>query len=75
MLNTQARKRALCAAFGIAQYGYIMESGKVVIDGPTDKLVKDPDVQRFYLGYGEKSDALASFRDVKHYKRRKRWLS
>ncbi len=63
------------AAFGIAQYGYIMESGKVVIDGPTDKLVKDPDVQRFYLGYGEKSDALASFRDVKHYKRRKRWLS
>jgi branched-chain amino acid transport system ATP-binding protein len=63
------------AAFGIAQYGYIMESGKVVIDGPTEKLVKDPDVQRFYLGYGEKSDALASFRDVKHYKRRKRWLS
>ena len=63
------------AAFGIAQYGYILESGKVVIDGPTDKLVKDPDVQRFYLGYGEKSDAIASFRDVKHYKRRKRWLS
>lgn len=63
------------AAFGIAHYGYIMESGKVVIDGPTAKLMHDPDVQRFYLGYGEKSDAVASFRDVKHYKRRKRWLS
>jgi branched-chain amino acid transport system ATP-binding protein len=63
------------AAFGIADYGYIMESGKVVIDGPTAKLMHDPDVQRFYLGYGEKSDAVASFRDVKHYKRRKRWLS
>ena len=63
------------AAFGIADYGYIMESGKVVIDGPTAKLTHDPDVQRFYLGYGEKSDAMASFRDVKHYKRRKRWLS
>jgi branched-chain amino acid transport system ATP-binding protein len=63
------------AAFGIAHYGYIMESGKVVIDGPTAKLMHDPDVQRFYLGYGEKSEAVASFRDVKHYKRRKRWLS
>ena len=63
------------AAFGIAQYGYIMESGKVVIDGATDKLMKDPDVQRFYLGYAEKSNSVASFRDVKHYKRRKRWLS
>jgi branched-chain amino acid transport system ATP-binding protein len=63
------------AAFEIAQYGYIMESGKVVIDGPTDKLVRDPDVQRFYLGYGDGSEELASFRHVKHYKRRKRWLS
>jgi len=63
------------AAFGIAQYGYIMESGKVVIDGATDKLMQDPDVQRFYLGYGEKSESVASFREVKHYKRRKRWLS
>jgi branched-chain amino acid transport system ATP-binding protein len=63
------------AAFGIAQYGYIMESGKVVINGATDKLMQDPDVQRFYLGYGEKSESVASFREVKHYKRRKRWLS
>ena len=63
------------AAFGIAQYGYIMESGKVVIDGPTERLMDDPDVQRFYLGYGDNAEQLASFRDVKHYKRRKRWLS
>jgi branched-chain amino acid transport system ATP-binding protein len=63
------------AAFGIAQYGYIMETGKVVINGATDKLMKDPDVQRFYLGYGERSGSIASFREVKHYKRRKRWLS
>ena len=63
------------AAFGIAHYGYIMEGGKVVIDGPTERLVADADVQRFYLGYGDGSEELASFRDVKHYKRRKRWLS
>ncbi len=63
------------AAFGIASYGYIMESGKVVIDGPTERLMADADVQRFYLGYGEHADRVASFRDVKHYKRRKRWLS
>jgi branched-chain amino acid transport system ATP-binding protein len=63
------------AAFGIAHYGYIMESGRIVIDGPSDKLVNDPDVQRFYLGYGDSAGELASFRDVKHYKRRKRWLS
>ncbi len=63
------------AAFGIAQSGYIMENGKVVINGPTEKLMKDPDVQRFYLGYGEDSGSVASFREVKHYKRRKRWLS
>jgi branched-chain amino acid transport system ATP-binding protein len=63
------------AAFGIAQYGYIMENGRIVIDGPTERLMHDPDVQRFYLGYGADSEELASFRNVKHYKRRKRWLS
>ena len=63
------------AAFGIAHYGYIMESGRVVIDGATDRLMRDPDVQRFYLGYGDGAHELASFRHVKHYKRRKRWLS
>ena len=63
------------AAFEIAHYGYIMEGGKIVIDGTTAKLAQDSDVQRFYLGYGEGADEMASFRHVKHYKRRKRWLS
>ena len=63
------------AAFGIAHHGYIMEHGKVVVDGPVQRLRDDPDVKRFYLGYAENEEALASFRHVKHYKRRKRWLS
>ena len=62
-------------ALGVAHYGYIMESGRIVINGPTDKLLGDPDVQRFYLGGGDSGEAHVSFRDVKHYKRRKRWLS
>jgi len=63
------------AAFGIAQTAYIMEGGKVVVDGPVDRLRRDPDVQRFYLGYADDAQTVASFRDIKHYKRRKRWLS
>ena len=62
-------------ALGVAHYAYIMESGRIVIDGPKEKLLKDPDVQRFYLGAGEEGQSHASFRDIKHYKRRKRWLS
>jgi branched-chain amino acid transport system ATP-binding protein len=46
-----------------------------VINGATDKLRSDPDVQRFYLGSGEADEGKISFRDIKHYKRRKRWLS
>lgn len=62
-------------ALRVAHYGYIMENGRIVINGPTEKLVNDPDVQRFYLGGGEHGESHVSFRDVKHYKRRKRWLS
>jgi branched-chain amino acid transport system ATP-binding protein len=61
-------------ALSIAHHGYIMETGKLVMDGDPVKLLKDDDVKEFYLGLhagGEKR----SFRDVKHYKRRKRWLS
>jgi branched-chain amino acid transport system ATP-binding protein len=61
-------------AFSVASYGYIMETGKVVIDGPVERLVKDQDVQEFYLGLGG-GGSHKSYRDVKHYKRRKRWLS
>ena len=61
-------------ALTIAHRGYIMETGKMVMDDDPEKLLNDEDVKEFYLGLhasGEKK----SFRDVKHYKRRKRWLS
>jgi branched-chain amino acid transport system ATP-binding protein len=61
-------------ALSIADYGYIMENGKIVLDDPIDKLKENEDVKEFYLGLskvGEKK----SYRDVKHYRRRKRWIS
>ena len=68
-------------ALQVASHGYVMENGRIVINGSSTTLAADPDVQRFYLGQREGGDgsaggtARASFRDVKHYKRRKRWLS
>lgn len=61
-------------ALSIAEHGYVMETGKVVMDKPASDLLDDEDVREFYLGLREDSDA-KSFREVKHYKRRKRWLS
>ena len=60
-------------ALSIASHGYILETGKVVMDKPADVLREDEDVREFYLGLRE--EGASSFRDVKHYKRRKRWLS
>jgi branched-chain amino acid transport system ATP-binding protein len=62
-------------ALSIAHHGYIMETGKLVMDGDPQKLLKDEDVQEFYLGLHGAEGERKSFRDVKHYKRRKRWLS
>ena len=63
-------------AFSVADYGYIMESGQIVMEGDVETLKNDKDIQSFYLGISDDgSDARQSFRDVKHYKRRKRWLS
>jgi branched-chain amino acid transport system ATP-binding protein len=62
-------------ALSIASYGYIMETGKVVMDGDAAKLRSDEDVKEFYLGLHGDEGARTSFRDVKHYKRRKRWAS
>ena len=62
-------------ALSIADYGYIMETGKIVMDGEASKLLKDEDVQEFYLGLHGDEGERKSFKDVKHYKRRKRWLS
>ena len=60
-------------AFKFSDYVYIIESGKIVIEGTVEKLQNDSDVQEFYLGIGNES--YKSFKEVKHYKRRKRWLS
>jgi len=60
-------------ALDVADYGYVMENGRVVLDGPVDVLRENEDIKEFYLGLtsvGERK----SYRDVKHYKRRKRWL-
>jgi ABC-type multidrug transport system ATPase subunit len=61
-------------ALAVAHYGYIMETGKVVIDNTAEKLAADPDVREFYLGMGSEGGN-RSFKELKHYKRRKRWLS
>jgi branched-chain amino acid transport system ATP-binding protein len=61
------------AALRIAGYAYVMENGRIVLDGESQKVQENEDVKEFYLGLtgvGEKK----SYRDVKHYKRRKRWL-
>jgi branched-chain amino acid transport system ATP-binding protein len=60
-------------ALSIADFGYIMENGRIVLDGESEKLKVNEDVKRFYLGTGG-SDR-KSYRDLKFYKRRKRWLS
>jgi len=62
-------------ALAVSSYGYIMENGKVVIDGTADNLMKNEDVREFYLGASGDDGENKSYKDVKHYKRRKRWLS
>ena len=61
------------AALGVASYGYIMENGKVVMEGTSRELQDNEDVRQFYLGVGD-SNARRSFKGLKSYKRRKRWL-
>ncbi len=61
------------AALSISSHGYILENGRIVMDGSSRSLLNNPDVQEFYLGIG-KSGKKRSYRDVKHYRRRKRWL-
>lgn len=61
-------------ALSIASHGYVLETGKIVMDKPAEDLLADDDIREFYLGLGAEG-AARSFRDVKQYKRRKRWLS
>ena len=60
-------------ALTVAPYAYVMETGRIVMDDTSEKLSKNEDIKDFYLGMG--GGGKKSFRDVKHYKRRKRWLS
>ncbi|WGI22622.1 ABC transporter ATP-binding protein [Amylibacter sp. IMCC11727] len=60
-------------ALRFAHYGYILESGRVVMDGPAADLRENPDVKEFYLGMSD--EGRKSFREVRSYRRRKRWLS
>ncbi|MBM3302222.1 MAG: ABC transporter ATP-binding protein [Deltaproteobacteria bacterium] len=61
-------------ALTLSEHGYVMENGRVVLDGPSEKLRENEDVKEFYLGLSDKGKR-KSYRDVKHYKRRKRWLA
>lgn len=78
-LNTKERVTFLLAeqntnmALRFADYGYILESGRIVMDRPAADLRENEDVKEFYLGVGGADRK--SFRDVKSYKRRKRWLA
>jgi len=60
-------------ALRFAHHGYILENGRVVMDGPADELRENQDVKEFYLGVSD--EGKKSFRDVRSYRRRKRWLS
>lgn len=60
-------------ALSIATHGYIMENGKIVMEGKSQQLLANEDIQEFYLGLSLQGGR-KSYKDVKHYKRRKRWL-
>jgi branched-chain amino acid transport system ATP-binding protein len=62
-------------ALNVAPYAYVMETGRIVMDDTAEILSENEDIKDFYLGLSDKSGKRKSFRDVKHYKRRKRWLS
>ena len=61
-------------ALDVADYAYVMENGRIVLDGPADTLSRNSDVKEFYLGLNELGTR-KSYREVKRYRRRKRWLS
>jgi len=60
-------------ALSIAEHGYVLESGRVVMDAPAAKLLRDEDIREFYLGVH--GSTTTKYREVKHYRRKKRWLS
>jgi branched-chain amino acid transport system ATP-binding protein len=62
------------AALGIADYGYVMENGRIALEGPAERLKDNQDVQEFYMGLSAVGSR-KSYREVKHYRRKKRWLA
>ena len=78
-INTEEKTSVLLVeqnamvALSISGHGYVMENGRVVLDGPSDRLKDNEDVREFYLGLSQVGEK-KSYREVKHYKRRKRWL-
>lgn len=79
MLNTEEKTSMLLVeqnaqnALEVADHGYVMEGGRIVLDGPAEKLKENEDIKEFYLGLSQVG-AKKSYREVKHYRRRKRWL-
>lgn len=77
--NTESKTSVLLVeqnvriALSIAHYGYVMENGRVVLDGSADFMKNNEDVKEFYMGLSTVGTR-KSYREVKHYKRRKRWL-
>ena len=77
--NTESKTSVLLVeqnvriALSIAHYGYVMENGRIVLDGSAEFLKNNEDVKEFYMGLSTVGTK-KSYRDVKHYKRRKRWL-
>jgi branched-chain amino acid transport system ATP-binding protein len=62
------------AALNIADYGYVMEDGRIVINGPVEMLRDNEDIKEFYMGLSDLGSE-KSYREVKHYRRKKRWLT
>ena len=61
-------------ALQASSYAYVMETGRIVLDGESDQLAENADIKEFYLGLTQLGER-KSYREVKHYRRRKRWLS
>jgi branched-chain amino acid transport system ATP-binding protein len=60
-------------SLSLASYGYVLETGKIVLEGSASDLIENPDIKEFYLGISKSGDNRRSYRDVRHYKGRKRW--
>ena len=60
-------------ALRYSTYGYVLENGRIVLNGDAEMLRENEDIKEFYLGLG--ASGRKSYRDVKHYRRRKRWLA